>query len=135
MNRRFKGLPFFAILFLFPAMPTFAQPMLSPEINPDHTVTFRLKATNATEVQLSCEGVNETNMVKNEQGVWSLTSRPLEPDIYAYSFHVDGLQFTDPKNSLFKYNLLNSESLLHVPGPPTLPWEINDVPRGQVHRQ
>jgi enterochelin esterase family protein len=33
-----------------------------------------------------------------------------------------------------KYNLLSTESEVHVPGPSSLPWEINDVPRGVVHR-
>jgi enterochelin esterase family protein len=29
---------------------------------------------------------------------------------------------------------LNTDSEVHVPGPKSLPWEINDVPRGQLHR-
>jgi enterochelin esterase-like enzyme len=34
-----------------------------------------------------------------------------------------------------KPNLLNPQSVVHVPGPSTLPWEINDVPRGEIHHQ
>lgn len=41
---------------------------------------------------------------------------------------------TDPANPLLKYNLLNTENQVRVPGPRTLPWEINDVPHGLVHR-
>ena len=55
------------------------------------------------------------------------------PDIYAYSFVADGVQMTDPANPLLKYNLLNTVSQVHVPGPQSLPWEINDVPRGTLH--
>jgi enterochelin esterase family protein len=33
-----------------------------------------------------------------------------------------------------KPNLLNTQSAVHVPGPASLPWEINNVPRGIVHR-
>jgi len=73
-------------------------------------------------------------MEKSEQGVWSATTGSLEPDIYAYSFSVDGLRMIDPTNSLLKYNLLNIDSQVHVPGPPTLAWEINDVPHGVLHR-
>jgi enterochelin esterase family protein len=73
-------------------------------------------------------------MQKDDQGVWTITTEPMQPDIYAYSFAVDGLQVLDPSNPLLKHNLLNTESLVHVPGPATLAWEINDVPHGVVHR-
>jgi enterochelin esterase family protein len=122
----------FAALTL--ALPAGAQPILSPDVQPDGRVTFRLRATNAAVVELRCEGVPTTNMVKDDQGVWSLTTEPLEPDIYTYSFAVDGVRMIDPANPLLKYNLLNNESEVHVPGPKSLPWEINDVPRGRLHR-
>jgi enterochelin esterase family protein len=32
-----------------------------------------------------------------------------------------------------KANLLNTQSVVHVPGPASLPWEINDVPHGTIH--
>jgi enterochelin esterase-like enzyme len=111
-----------------------AQPIVSPEVHSDRRVTFRIKAENAKAVQLNCEGVPSAPMVKDDAGVWSFTTEPLEPDIYAYSFNVDGVRTIDLNNPLLKYNLLNTESQVHVPGPSTLPWEINDVPRGTVHR-
>ena len=114
--------------------PAFAQQIVSPEVQPDGRVTFRLKASGAKEVQLRCEGVRNPAMQKDDQGVWSFTTDPLEPDIYAYSFNVDGLRVIDPVNPLLKYNLLNTDSQVHVPGPKSLPWEINDVPHGQLHR-
>ncbi|MBP7049458.1 MAG: esterase [Phycisphaerae bacterium] len=73
-------------------------------------------------------------MQRDERGVWSFTSGPMQPDIYSYAFIVDGLQTIDPANPLLKYNLLNTENQVHVPGPVTLPWEINDVPHGVLHR-
>src|SRR5205085_1116694 len=72
-------------------------------------------------------------MQKDDQGLWSFTTPALEPDIYVYSFNVDGLHVLDPNNPLMKYNLLNSDSQVHVPGPKTLSWEINNVSRGQLH--
>jgi enterochelin esterase-like enzyme len=124
----------FALVAMTAATSMLAQSTVSPEIQPDGRVTFRLKAPNAKDVQLRCEGVKTFNMQKDDQGVWSLTTDPLEPDIYTYSFVVDGLRTVDLNNPLLKYNLLNSDSELHVPGPKTLPWEINDVPRGVLHR-
>ncbi|MGH9592498.1 MAG: alpha/beta hydrolase, partial [Bryobacteraceae bacterium] len=61
------------------------------------------------------------------------TTAPLGPDIYVYSFTVDGLHIIDPANSFLKYNLLTSDSQVRVPGPATLPWEINNVPHGLLH--
>ena len=97
-------------------------------------MTFRLRAQEAKQVQLQCEGIGVTNLQKDEQGVWSFTSEPLEPDIYAYSFSVDGLRIIDPNNSLLKYNLQLNESLLHVPGTNALSWEVQDVPHGVLHQ-
>lgn len=110
-----------------------ASAQISPEVHPDHTVTFRLKATDAKEVRLRCEGLKETALTKDDQGIWSFTSEPFEPDIYVYSFLVDGARVIDPVNPLQKYNLLNTDSQVHVPGPSDLLWEINNVPRGQLH--
>jgi enterochelin esterase family protein len=120
-------------LFLF-ATNTFGQQIKSPEVQPDGQVTFRLKAPGAKEVQLHCEGVKNALMQKNDQGIWSFTTEPLDPDIYAYSFSIDGVHAIDPANPLLKFNLLNTESQVHVPGPKSLPWEINDVPHGTLHR-
>ena len=127
-----KNLPF--ALMLAVTTPAVAQPLVSPEVHSDSRVTFRLRALNAGEVRVRLETVGSKTMVKDAQGVWSFTSDPLEPDIYSYSFTVDGVQMTDPSNPLLKYNLLNTENQVHVPGPSTLPWEINDVPHGVVHR-
>lgn len=115
------------------ALPALGQKIVSPEVASDGRVTFRVKAPEAKQVVVHCEGVKESTMQKDDQGVWSLTSEPLEPDIYSYSFQVDGCRVIDPNNPLLKYNLLNTDSQVHVPGPATLLWEINDVPRGQLH--
>jgi enterochelin esterase-like enzyme len=111
-----------------------AQSVVSPEVHGDGRVTFRLKAPDAREVQLHCEDVAKSTMTKDDQGVWSFTTDPLEPDFYVYSFNVDGARVIDPANSLIKYNLLNTDSQVHVPGPASLLWELNDVPHGELHR-
>lgn len=72
-------------------------------------------------------------MEKDEHGVWSITTPPLEPDLYGYSFVADGVSLLDPLNPLMKPNLLNTQSMVHVPGPKSVPWEVNDVPHGVVH--
>ena len=116
------------------AAPAFSQAAFSPEVQPDGRVTFHLWAPNAHEVRVNCEGSGDSVMQKDEHGAWTFTTAPLEPDIYVYSFNVDGLHLIDPANPFIKYNLLNTESQVRVPGPSSLPWEINDVPHGELHR-
>jgi len=127
-----------SFLFLLAAVPVLAQPpqpvIISPEVGGDRRVTFRFRAPNAGEVLLALEGADRLAMQKDEKGVWSVTTEALEPDIYGYSFVADGVSLIDPSNPLMKPNLLNTQSAVHVPGPPSLPWEINNVPRGAVHR-
>jgi enterochelin esterase family protein len=72
-------------------------------------------------------------MQKDDQGVWSLTTAPLAPDYYGYSFVADGVRLIDPANPLLKPNLLATANAVHVPGPLSLPWELNDVPHGEIH--
>jgi len=119
------------------AIPAFAQqappPLQSPEVHPDRSVTFRFRDPNAQEVAFAREGAERVLMQKDEQGVWSVTTAPLEPDFYGYDFVADGVRLIDPSNSLMKPNLLTNESEVHVPGPASLAWEINDVPHGVVH--
>ncbi len=109
--------------------------IVSPEVQSDGRVTFRLRAPNALKVEVSVEGQGPaTPMQKDEQGVWSATVGPLPPDIYGYSLVADGVTLVDPSNQLMKPNLLNTQSAVHVPGPAALPWETNDVPHGEIHR-
>ena len=130
---------FVSLLFLaativpsFAQLPQRPQPVLSPEVHSDRRITFRLRAPNVKEVLFAREGVQPVPMQKDEQGVWSITTEPLEPDFYGYSFVADGVSLIDPSNPLMKPNLLNSQSVVHVPGPASLPWEVNNVPRGMI---
>lgn len=108
-------------------------PIVSPDVNSDKTVTFRFRAPNALEISLALEGSKRAPMHKDDQGVWTLTTDPLDPDLYGYSFVADGVRLIDPSNHLMKPNLLGTTSMVHVPGPSSLPWEVNDIPHGEVH--
>ena len=118
-----------------PAQSPAPTKIVSPEVHSDNSVTFRFSAPNAKEVLFGLQGAKKVPMAKDESGVWSLTTAPLEPDFYGYTFTADGTALIDPSNYLMKPNLLNTQSQVHVPGPGTLPWEVNDVPHGTVHHQ
>ena len=108
-------------------------PIVSPEVHPDNTVTFRLRMPNASKVTVNLEGTKDAEMTKDDQGVWSYTTAPLQPDFYGYEYYVDGTIVLDPGNPLMKPNLLFKANMVHVPGPSTLSWEMNDITHGIVH--
>ena len=110
-----------------------APRLISPEVRPDRAVTFRFASPNAREVFLSLEGAERRPMEKDESGVWTITTPPLDADLYGYSFVADGIRMLDPMNPLMKPNLLNPSSMVHVPGPASLPWERSEAPAGTVH--
>jgi enterochelin esterase family protein len=107
--------------------------LVSPEVHSDGSVTFRFRAPNAVDVKLALEGTEPAPMQKDNQGIWTATTSPLAPDFYGYSFVADGVRLIDPENPLLTPNLLATGNAVHVPGPLSLPWELNDVPHGEIH--
>lgn len=76
-----------------------APSLRSPEVLPDHRVTFRIAAPKASEVRITGDLVSGPQaMQKDEKGIWSITLGPLKPDLYGYRFSVDGITVTDPSN-------------------------------------
>jgi len=126
---------FLCLLLILVSNNCHTQPnmIISPDVHPDRSVTFRLQAPNAQKVMLAREGAEAVAMKKDADGMWSITTAPLEPDIYGYTFVVDGVGMFDPSNPVVKTNLLYTASQLFVPGPDSLPWEDNGVPHGIVH--
>jgi enterochelin esterase-like enzyme len=109
-------------------------PLVSPEVHADRSVTFRFRAPNVKEVAVSIEGSSKPlPMQKDDQGVWSVTTDPLAPDYYGYSFTADGVGLLDPSNHSIKPNFLYRASEMHVPGAASLSWEIGAVPHGEIH--
>src|SRR6266513_3224117 len=96
--------------------PAFTPPPNSPEVHADRTVTFRVRATKAAEVIVSGEWPGgTTQMTKDDSGVWSVTIGPLEPDVYGYTFSIDGFRALDPVNSGMKPMRSPTTSVLEVP--------------------
>ena len=107
--------------------------LVTPDVHSDNSVTFRFRAPNAQEVKLNREGAQPLPMQKDDQGIWTVNSPSWSPDYYGYSIVADGQRSIDPYNYLLKPNLLSTENMVHVPGPASLPWELNDVPHGEIH--
>jgi len=113
--------------------PKLPESLATPEVQADNKVTFRFRAPNAQDVRLEREGAAPVAMLKDDAGVWSVTTEPLAPDYYGYSILVDGVRMLDPYNSLLVPNLITPANAVHVPGP-GLAWEVSDAPRGEIHR-
>jgi enterochelin esterase-like enzyme len=130
MKRAFLG----PAILLLAATAAAQAPVVSPDVHADKSVTFRLRAPNDKEVAVSIEGVpNPIPMQKDDLGVWSVTTEPLAPDYYGYSFIADGVGLFDPSNHAVKPNFLYRASELHVPGAASASWEIAAVPHGEIH--
>jgi len=107
------------------------QRLVSPEVHPDRTITFRLRAPEASQVSLSFAGVKP--MAKDTSGIWTATVGPLPPEIYQYNFVVDGVRILDPGNSNLKNGRTLDASVVEVPGSPPRFDEVQAVPHGALH--
>lgn len=107
----------------------------SPEIRPDRKVTFRYYAPSARQVELKGDMDGRTHaMAKDANGLWSATLGPLAPDIYTYSFSVDGIVSLDAKNAntKFQYGNFGAVSMFEVPGDGLRFYDAKPVPHGMV---
>ena len=109
--------------------------LISPEVHPDKTVTFRILAPKAAEVTLTGDWLpanTNPKFTKDDKGVWSLTIGPMEPSIYIYNFNVDGIAMADPVNPRMKLRARTSASLVEIPADAPAFWQDRDVPHGKV---
>lgn len=95
------------------------QPVISPELKGSE-ITFRVSAPYADAVKLSGSWMtgpgSAVDMKKDEAGLWSVTIPTPTPELYTYSFIVDGLSTTDPINVLMQRDGTRYLSVLLVPG-------------------
>ena len=59
---------------------------------------FRLRAPEATAVQVTGDFGDATPMTKGQDGFWTAAVGPLRPAIYNYAFTVNGVRTLDPAN-------------------------------------
>ena len=108
--------------------------VVSPEVHPDRTVTLRILAPLAKSVTLTGEIVGTkppAPLTPDGDGVWSVTLGPLEPEIYAYAFNVDGMTVIDPRTSYVKPSgTFNSQVV--VPGDGPQFYDARPVPHGDL---
>ena len=128
----------------------------SPVINADGTVTFRFMAPKAVKVEVTGDflptqkvemdfggqkfmadmpGVGE--LKEGKGGVWEYTTPfVVAPDMYNYTFRVDGVSQIDPHNMWVNRDVASLTSVLLVPAEGALSdlFAIHRVPHGTVSK-
>jgi enterochelin esterase-like enzyme len=105
-----------------------------PRIQPDSRVAFRVSAPTAQKVQVKPggDGLGKSpyDMVRDDKGVWTVTTPPAAPGFHYYFLLVDGFQCNDPgSQTYFGWN--TETSGVEVPGREDF-YEVKDVPHGEV---
>lgn len=124
--------------------------VVSPEINKDKSVTFRLFAPNASQVQVTgdflkkdtvktpdgeFEVTGKADLIKNDKGVWEYTTpAPLAPELYCYNMLVDGLKINDPSNVHQLRDIASVMNVFLIDGGYADNYKIQDVPHGTVSK-
>lgn len=123
----------------------------SPEINPDNTVTFRIHAPKAISVKVTGDFLptqkmetpfglvdvpGTADLTEGKDGVWEYTTpSPISPELYSYSFIVDGQRMNDPSNVFQIRDTATITSVFLVGGDePADLYKVNDVPHGTVSK-
>lgn len=123
-----------------------SAPVVSPEIHGNNTVTFRFKAPKAVRVQLTgdflpvqknakFEAPGIVDLKEGQEGVWEHTTpEPLKPELYSYSFIVDGLRVNDPANVYLIRDVSTLTNVFIIGGDRADFYKVNPVPHGTVSR-
>lgn len=126
------------------------NPLVSPQINENKTVTFRIAAPQASKVQITgdilptvkmdtpygkFDAPGTADLTKDAKGIWSFTTTaPLSPELYSYNFIVDGVRMQDPSN-VFQIRDVNSiTSVFLIDGDYANLYKVNEVPHGTVSK-
>lgn len=121
-------------------------PVVSPEIHDNNTVTFRFKAPKVVRVQLTgdflpvqknakFETPGIVDLKEGQEGVWEYTTpEPLKPELYSYSFIVDGLRMNDPANVYLIRDVSTLTNVFIIGGDRADFYKVNPVPHGTVSR-
>ncbi len=127
-----------------------APPVISPEVKADHTVTFRIQAPAADTVKITgdflpkekmktqwgeFEVPGKALMSKDDKGIWTFRSAPLESDLYSYSIIVDGFTTTDPGNAFLIRDVASVFNIFLVGGGKGDLYSVKEVSHGTVARR
>jgi enterochelin esterase family protein len=102
-------------------------------MTPDRRVTFRLRALDATKVQVRVELPKSVtlDLKKGDNGYWLATTDPIPPGFWYYSVIVDGFTTLDPASKTY-FGYGRECSGIEIPGPDSALSAAADVPHGTL---
>lgn len=109
--------------------------VVSPQINEDNSVTFRLRADAAGHVTVIGDWAangGRGEMTRNADGVWTYTTPVLPSEMYTYRLDVDGVVNLDPLNPFTRRDVGNVYSVFYIGGGCGDYYQVHDVPHGDV---
>ncbi len=114
----------------------------SPVVNADGTVTFNLFAPKAVKVEVTGDFLPEQSNVaaltEGPNGVWSYTTGKLAPEMYSYTFNIDGMTgVKDPANVYVNRDIISFTNIFIVSdekGDKGDLYRVNEVPHGNLSK-
>jgi enterochelin esterase-like enzyme len=100
-----------------------------PKIDKDLRATFRVIAPDVQKLQADLG--KRYDMVKDDKGVWTVTTDPLDPGFHYYQLIIDGVRLSDPASEAF-YGTGRMSSGIEVPESGVDFYAIKDVPHGEI---
>jgi enterochelin esterase-like enzyme len=100
-----------------------------PVILEDSRVIFKLNAPEAKSVKVDIGKKYE--MVKNEEGVWEVTTDSISEGFHYYSLLIDGVSVADPASESF-YGMSRNASGIEIPFRGDDIYAVKNVPHGDI---
>jgi enterochelin esterase family protein len=105
-----------------------------PRIFSDRRIQFTVKAPDAKSVQVAGGdglGKGPFPLVKDADGVWTVTTPPAVPGFHYYWFVIDGVQVNDPGSETY-FGYGKETSGVEVPEAGVDFYDIRNIPHGEV---
>jgi enterochelin esterase-like enzyme len=146
----FAAFVLFAVQIAGAQAPDDSKPAMSnvagaqyPRVYPDGRVAFRVNAPTAQKVQVApAGGASENNgvnglgkdpydLVRDKDGVWTVTTPPVVPGFHYYWLLVDAVAVNDPSSETY-FGFNREMSGVDVPEPGVDFYMAKEVPHGEV---
>ena len=129
------SLTYFMLIFTLSLNAQNNARIVSPEIQPDNSVTFRIKAPGASSVLVVgtwAKDFKPVPLVKKDSNLYEVKIGPLPSDMYEYRFILDSALMLDPNNSAVTRDGFFVENRLLIPGKLGDILAVQNVPHGNV---
>jgi enterochelin esterase-like enzyme len=99
-----------------------------PRLDKDRKAYFRIEAPEATSVSV---GLGNVALTKDEKGVWTGVTNPLDPGFHYYTLKINGVNVNDPNSETF-FGSSRVMSGIEVPEDGVDFYDVKKVPHGKI---